>query len=98
MNLLQLLPVKDFTPYETPNPEPTSNFNPNVDNFDPTSLIDTLDPNYETKQEEALGLDLKTAINEIRTTKDTLALKGFDITLEESDLNDTYQFIIKIKK
>ena len=66
--------------------------------FDPVDLIETLDPNYEEKQEEKLGIDLKTAINTIRDTKDTLQEKGFNITLEETDLNDTYQFVIKIKK
>lgn len=66
--------------------------------FDPVNLIDTLDPNYEEKQEEKLGTDLKTAINIIRNTKDSLQDKGFNISLEETDLNDLYQFIIKIKK
>ena len=66
--------------------------------FDPVNLIDTLDPNYEEKQEEKLGIDLKTAINIVRNTKDSLQDKGFNISLEETDLNDLYQFIIKIKK
>ncbi len=68
------------------------------DIFDPVDLIETLDPNYEQKQEEKLGIDLKTAINAIRDVKDNLTYKGFNITLEETDLNDLYQFIIKIKK
>lgn len=66
--------------------------------FDPVNLIDTLDPNYEQKQEEKLGIDLKSAINTVRNTKDTLQDKGFNISLEETDLSDVYQFIIKIKK
>ena len=66
--------------------------------FDPVNLIDTLDPNYEQKQEEKLGIDLKTAINTIREMKDNLQDKGFNISLEETDLNDVYQFIIKVKK
>jgi len=45
-----------------------------------------------------MGIDLKTAINEIRETKDTLSMKGFNLSLEETDLNDCYQFTIKIKK
>ena len=96
---------KDFTPYETPRVEeitPTiTPVNENIeqlDNFDPTSLIDTLDPTYEVKQEEVLGIDLKSAINEIRTVKDILTQKGFELTLEESDLPDAYQFVIKVKK
>ena len=66
--------------------------------FDPVNLIDTLDPEYEEKQEEKLGIDLKTAINTVREMKDSLQDKGFNISLEETDLNDLYQFIIKIKK
>lgn len=72
--------------------------NLNDDNFDPVNLIDTLDPAYHTKVEEKMGIDLKTAINEIRDAKDTLSMKGFNISLEETDLNDCYQFTIKIKK
>lgn len=66
--------------------------------FDPVDLIETLDPEYEEKQEEQLGIDLKTAINAIRDTKENLQGKGFNIALEETDLNDSYQFVIKIKK
>ena len=66
--------------------------------FDPVNLIDTLDPEYEEKQEAKLGIDLKTAINTVREMKDSLQDKGFNISLEETDLNDLYQFIIKIKK
>ena len=70
----------------------------NEDNFDPVNLIETLDPNYEEKQEVKLGIDLKTAINTVREMKDSLQEKGFNISLEETDLNDLYQFVIKIKK
>jgi len=73
----------------------------NIDNentFDPVSLIDTLDPNYQKQAGEKMGLDLKSAINSIRETKDNLSMKGFKINMEESDLNDNYQFIITIKK
>ena len=76
----------------------TPNIDLNSDNFDPVNLIDTLDPTYHTKVEEKMGIDLKTAINEIRETKDTLSMKGFNLSLEETDLNDCYQFTIKIKK
>lgn len=80
-----------------------SNFKSNIDlknndNFDPVNLIDTLDPAYHEKAEQKLGLDLKSAINEIRNTKDNLSMKGFNISLEETDLNDCYQFTIKVKK
>lgn len=70
----------------------------NDENFDPINLIDTLDPTYHAQVEEKMGIDLKTAINEIRNTKDSLSEKGFSISLEETDLNDSYQFTIKIKK
>ncbi len=89
--------------YEQPNLNPNfgSLKTPNTaqnEIFDPVNLIDTLDPNYEQKQEEKLGIDLKSAINTVRNTKDTLQDKGFNISLEETDLSDVYQFIIKIKK
>ena len=57
-----------------------------------------MDPNYVQKQEEKLGIDLKTAINTVRDMKDSLQAKGFNISLEETDLNDVYQFVIKVKK
>ena len=72
--------------------------NLNDDNFDTVNLIDTLDPEYHNKVEEKMGIDFNTAINEIRDAKDTLSMKGFNISLEETDLNDCYQFTIKIKK
>ncbi len=91
---------------ETPviKPEPPKPVEQNVvptptkeESFDPVSLIDTLDPNYETKVEEKLGIDLKTAINEVRNCTDNLREKGFNISLEESDLNNLYEFVIRIK-
>lgn len=103
-------PVGIPTPPEVKEPTPNLNTNfgtPPVSNntsnntedvFDPVSLIETLDPEYEEKVEEKLGIDLKTAINTIREMKDSLQDKGFNISLEETDLNDIYQFVIKIKK
>ena len=75
-----------------------NNVSTNEETFDPVNLIDTLDPDYEEKQDEKLGIDLKTAINTVRDMKDSLQEKGFNISLEETDLNDLYQFVIKIKK
>ena len=72
--------------------------NDDEDVFDPIDLIDTLDPNYEEKQEEKLGIDLKSAIKEIRNLKDDLSDRGYKINLEETDLDDIYQFTIKINK
>ena len=93
----------------SPNPSPVLNTNfgspvkedtktTNEEVFDPVNLIDTLYPDYEEKQEEKLGIDLKTAINTVRELKDALSERGFNISLEETDLNDVYQFIIKVKK
>ena len=101
---LEPIPTKEKTPTSSSNLNPNFGTNPNEnimsdnENFDPVDLIETLDPNYEQKQEEKLGIDLKTAINAVRDVKDNLSYKGFNITLEETDLNDTYQFIIKVKK
>lgn len=66
--------------------------------FDPTSLIETLEPDYQEKMEIATGHDLKTAINAIRDAKDSLSERGFKLNMEETDLPDSYQFIIKINK
>lgn len=89
-------------PIEEAKYEPVSKPEPRVeaqdDNFDPINLIDSLSPKYEQEKVEKLGLDLKSAINEIRDTKDALSMKGFNISLEESDIADYYQFTIKIKK
>ena len=104
--------IEPVTPIETKPVKETPTFssnlgvapNPSVidsnddELFDPVNLIDTLDPEYEEKQEAKLGIDLKTAINTVREMKDSLQDKGFNISLEETDLNDLYQFIIKIKK
>ena len=104
--------TEEETKKEENNLNPSPSLNPNFgnqisinnnvstseDTFDPVDLIDTLDPDYEEKQEEKLGTDLKTAINTVRDMKDSLQEKGFNISLEETDLNDLYQFVIKIKK
>lgn len=88
---------------QNPSAPVNNNFaqNPNApinNSFDPVNLIDTLDPMYTKKQEEKQGIDLKSAINSIREAKDNLSAKGFVLSLEETDLSDAYQFIIKIKK
>ncbi len=83
------------TPPTSVTPQPKYN---EKEDFDPVSLIDTLDPNYEKQVEEKMGIDLKSAITSIRDTKDALSMKGFKVSMEETDLADTYQFVIKIKK
>ncbi|MBO5095728.1 MAG: ParB/RepB/Spo0J family partition protein [Bacilli bacterium] len=70
-----------------------------VDNvFDPMSMVNTLEPDYQEKVEEAQGIDLKTAINTIRDTKESLIEKGFNIMIDEADLGDSYTITINIIK
>ena len=57
-----------------------------------------LDPNYEQIVEEAKGIDLKTAINEVRNMIANMEKQGFQMSLDEVDLADTYQITINIKK
>ena len=57
-----------------------------------------LDPNYNQMLEEEKGLDLKTAINEIRGLVSKMEQTGFNLNLEEIDLQDSYQMTINIKK
>ncbi len=95
------------TPVPTPNsdkpvidltPAPSAN-EPKLETlFDPMDQVDLLDPNYEEKQKEAAGLDLKSAINEARDVIDILKEKGFNVDSEEVDLDNEYQIIIKINK
>lgn len=66
--------------------------------FDPMDQVELLDPDYEEKQKEAVGLDLKSAINQTRDTIENLKEKGFNIDVEEIDLDDKYQIVIKIEK
>ncbi len=81
---------------------PTNNPNfeyVNLDGLiDPLDRIEELDPEYEEKQEEKAGTDLGTTINTIRENVDNLKEKGINIEVEEADLADDYQIIIKIKK
>lgn len=72
---------------------------PKIDNvFDPMSMVNTLDPNYQEKVEEEQGIDLKSAINVIRETKESLEAKGFNLTIDEADLGDSYKIDITIIK
>ncbi len=65
---------------------------------DPVASIIKLDPNYEQKVEEEKGLDLKTAINTIRNVVSDMNEKGFNVEIEELDLESDYQINLKIKK
>ena len=62
------------------------------------SMVNTLEPDYQEKIEEAQGTDLKTAINEIRNVKEDLLNKGFNINIDEADLGDSYTITINIIK
>lgn len=65
---------------------------------DPMDSVIKLEPDYEEKQEELAGTDLKSAISIVRDTVDTLNQKGFVVELEEADLEDIYHITIKINK
>ena len=65
--------------------------------IDPMDSVIKLDPNFNKFVEEKLGLDLKTAISEVRELVKFLEEKGFNISLEELDLTGNYQMIINIK-
>lgn len=66
--------------------------------IDPLDSIVTLEPDYEAKQEELAGTDLKTAINVVRDTVSDLERRGFVVEIEEADLEELYHITIKINK
>ena len=64
---------------------------------DPMDSVIKLDPNYEKIVEEEKGIDLKTAINEVRNLVKDLEQKGFNVMLDELDLTGNYQMTISIR-
>lgn len=66
--------------------------------IDPVDRIITLDENYEENKKEEDGLDLKSAINNVRNVINDLNSKGFSIGIEEADLDNIYQITINIDK
>lgn len=66
--------------------------------IDPMDSVFKLEPDYEEKQEELAGIDLKSAISVFRDTIENLNNKGFSIEMEEADLEDIYHITIKINK
>ena len=64
---------------------------------DPMDSVIKLDPNYEQIVEQSKGIDLKTAINEVRDMVRKMEKQGFKISLDEIDLNGNYQMTINIK-
>lgn len=65
---------------------------------DPLDSILKLDPEAEIKQQETQKTDLKVLINDVRDFIDELKEKGFEISLEELDLDNNYQITINIQK
>ncbi len=65
---------------------------------DPMDSVIKLDPNYQQMVEEEKGIDLKSAINEVRELIEKMKKQGFQISLDEIDLNENYQMTINIKK
>ena len=104
--------LEDFDVEPTNNVSPLFfNENSNVDNniievapktdeniVDPIDMITTLAPDFEEKQKEDAGMDLKSAINDVREFVKTLENRGFTISLDEIDLDGNYQITINIKK
>lgn len=66
--------------------------------IDPMDSVIQLEPNYNQFIEEKQGIDLKTAINEIRELVNNLNERGFTISLDELDLDNKYQINIEINK
>ncbi|MBR5662112.1 MAG: ParB/RepB/Spo0J family partition protein [Bacilli bacterium] len=65
---------------------------------DPVSYYDTLDPNFMDKVKEFIGLDLKNAISSYRNVTNDLIASGFNVTIDETDLEDKYKIEININK
>ena len=65
---------------------------------DPVAYYDTLDPGFVEKIRQTAGLDLKTAINTFRDITSLLNEKGFKISMDEADMNQTYRIQIDINK
>ena len=65
---------------------------------DPVTFYDTLEPNFMDKVKEYIGLDLKRAINTYRDVTKDLNANGFNISIDETDLDDKYTIEININK
>ena len=66
--------------------------------FDPMSMVNTLEPGYQEQVAVVEGTSITNAINDIRSVRDNLEQRGFNITMEEADLGDSYNIIINIIK
>lgn len=65
---------------------------------DPAAFYDTLDPQFMDKVKEYIGLDLKTAINSYRDLTNKLNNEGFNINIDEVDMDGKYHIEIDINK
>lgn len=65
---------------------------------DPAAYYDTLDPDFIDKVKEYVGLDLKNAINSYRDLTKELNARGFNVTIDETDLDKKYYIEININK
>ena len=65
---------------------------------DPVAFYDTLDPNFIDKVKEYAGLELKNAIGSYRYLTDDLRNIGFNISIDEVDLENKYRIEINIDK
>lgn len=66
--------------------------------IDPMSRIDNLDPSINETLIENEKMELVDAIKETRNSINELKDKGFNIIIDELDLEDEYQITVKIKK
>lgn len=66
--------------------------------IDPMSRIDSLDPKVSETLVESEKMELVDAIKETRNSINILKEKGFDIIIDEIDLENEYQITVKIKK
>ncbi len=66
--------------------------------IDPLDSVIKLDPNYEEIKKTESNNNLKNAINDVRNMVNSLENEGFELKLDEIDLEDTYQITITIKK
>lgn len=66
--------------------------------IDPMSRVDNLDSTLNETLKENEKMELVDAIKETRNSINILKDKGFNIILDELDLEDEYQITVKIKK
>lgn len=71
---------------------------PKEEVVDPMDSVIKLDPNYTEIVKQEQGLDLKTAINKVRELVTSMQTEGFNISLDEVDLDANYQMTININK